>query len=321
MFTSHRGLETTATTDTIQAMEPITEEEYRSFLSARDVVVFGDRLGKRSVEIPLGNNGFRSTEPTDFDMETTTVWSFPKRGTWATHRGNFRGNWSPQVVRNFLLRYSQRGDTVLDQMCGSGTTLVECKLLERNSIGVDVNPHCVMLSRDRLNFDDGSHRETEHITFVGDARNLNLISDDTVDLVATHPPYLNIIPYSKDTVEGDLSSVRNLEEYVESMGMVASESLRVLGSGGHCAVLMGDTRRNKHYVPVAFRVMEAFLEAGFVLREDVIKKQWRCKSTPFWTKRSVEYNFLLIMHEHLFVFRKPARGERVQRYRDSMSWT
>jgi hypothetical protein len=38
-----------------------------------------------------------------------------------------------------------------------------------------------------------------------------------------------------------------------------------------------DTRRKKHHIPVAFRVMQAFLDVGFVLREDVIKHQWKMK--------------------------------------------
>ncbi|MCX8030271.1 MAG: hypothetical protein N3A59_01655 [Thermodesulfovibrionales bacterium] len=32
--------------------------------------------------------------PKDFKEETTTVWSFKNRGNWATHSGEYRGNWS-----------------------------------------------------------------------------------------------------------------------------------------------------------------------------------------------------------------------------------
>ncbi|MDP1758811.1 MAG: hypothetical protein Q8K77_03330, partial [Thermodesulfovibrionales bacterium] len=48
--------------------------------------------------------------------------------------------------------------------------------------------------------------------------------------------------------------------------------------------------------------------------EDIIKVQHNCsprrvrlsadKATGFWVKKSKLYNFLLIMHEHLFVFQK-----------------
>ena len=76
----------------------------------------------------------------------------PSDGDYATHKGDYRGNWPPQLVRNLLLRYSEPGDTILDQMVGSGTTLVECKLLHRNAIGVDINLQSIMLTHDRLDF-------------------------------------------------------------------------------------------------------------------------------------------------------------------------
>jgi len=59
-------------------------------------------------------------EPEDFSLETTTVWGFPDRGDWATHSGKYRGNWSPYIPRNVILRYSNENDVVLDQFVGSG---------------------------------------------------------------------------------------------------------------------------------------------------------------------------------------------------------
>jgi len=37
-------------------------------------------------------------------------------------------------------------------MAGSGTTAVECKLLGRRAVGVDINPDAVMVARNRLDF-------------------------------------------------------------------------------------------------------------------------------------------------------------------------
>ncbi len=73
----------------------------------------------------------KTWEPEDFDLERTTVWSFQKRGNWATHRGDFRGNWAPEIPRNIMTRYSKKGDLVLDQFVGSGTTVIEAKLLNK----------------------------------------------------------------------------------------------------------------------------------------------------------------------------------------------
>mgnify|MGYP001591475146 CR=1 FL=1 len=66
-------------------------------------------------------------------VETTTVWSFPERGKWSTHSAKYRGNCAPQIARNLILLYSQEGDTVLDPMVGSGTTMIEAKLLGRKN--------------------------------------------------------------------------------------------------------------------------------------------------------------------------------------------
>ena len=52
----------------------------------------------------------------------------------------------PQIPRNAILALSEPGDTVLDPMCGSGTTLVEALLNYRRAIGVDINPISTMIS-------------------------------------------------------------------------------------------------------------------------------------------------------------------------------
>ena len=90
--------------------------------------------------------------PERFKLEDTTIWSFPERGNWATHSGKYRGNWSPYIPRNIILRYSKKKDWILYQFLGSGTTLIEAKLLGRNAIGVDINSEAVKLSNTNLNF-------------------------------------------------------------------------------------------------------------------------------------------------------------------------
>lgn len=301
--------------DRYRTMDPVTHEDYLHFVAeCRQVEI-------ENVAIPLAGP-YRPTKlepPKDYQPESTTVWSFPERGDWATHLGNYRGNWSPYIPRNLILRYTVPGETVLDPMMGSGTTLIECKLLGRRGIGVDINLAAVMVARDRLFFEyerpEDWPPECPTATYVGDCRNLDKLEDGSVDLIATHPPYAGIISYSRSRVPGDLSSL-NVDDYLREMLVVARELFRVLKPGGHCALLVGDTRRHLHYVPIAYRVMDAFLEAGFLLREDIIKLQWKMKATrERWRGRV--YPFYKIAHEHLFVFRKPERQEKLSRLRYS----
>ncbi len=275
-------------------------------------------------EVPLrGPYSPDSIEPpAGYEGESSTVWSFPQRGNWATHSGKYRGNWSPYIPRNLITRYTEPGDLVLDQMVGSGATLVECKLLGRAGIGVDINLDATMVARDRLYFSYtrplDSSPECEIETYVGDCRVLDCVPDGSVDLIATHPPYAGIIRYSGRRLPGDLSSL-GLAEYLIEMRVAAKESLRVLKPGRHCAILVGDTRKRLHYVPIAHRLLQVFLDVGFALREDIIKLQFKTKTTrERW--RGSTYPFYKIAHEHLFVFRKPEAGERINEIKNSLKW-
>lgn len=240
-------------------------------------------------------------EPEDFTLEMTTHWSFPSRGNWATHDAKWRGNWSPYIPRNIILRYSKEGDLVLDQFAGGGTTLVEAKLLKRNIIGVDVNDAAINRCREKTNFThEGANGRVD--IHKGDARNLDFIANDSIDLICTHPPYANIIKYS-DGIDNDLSQLK-VADFLEEMRKVASESYRVLKKDKFCVVLMGDTRQKGCMIPMSFEVMKIFQHTGFKLKELIIKAQHNCKATGYWQTNSVKYNFLLIAHEYLFVFRK-----------------
>ena len=243
---------------------------------------------------------FAKWEPDDFALEMNTVWSFPNRGDWATHDAKYRGNWSPYIPRNLLLRYSQEGDLVLDQFAGGGTTLVEAKLLNRNIIGVDINPTALGRCREKIDFETPGNSTV--LLYQGDARDLAFVKTESVDFNCTHPPYANIIAYSADIPE-DLSHCL-VPQFLAEMKKVAAESYRTLKKEKFCAILMGDTRQKGHVVPLSFDVMKLYEAAGFRLKEIIIKEQHNCKATGYWKTNSVKYNFLLLAHEYLFVFKK-----------------
>ena len=51
----------------------------------------------------------------------------------------------------YISKLTKEGDTVLDPYCGSGTVPVVCKKLNRNYIGIDINPEYVEITNNRLN--------------------------------------------------------------------------------------------------------------------------------------------------------------------------
>lgn len=188
---------------------------------------------------------------------------------------------------------------MFDQFVGGGTTAVEAKLTHRNFIGIDINPSAIDITKDKCSFDFETQAST--ILEIGDARKLNL-SDNSIDLICTHPPYADIIHYSEN-INGDLSLLSK-NDFLFEIGKVAEECYRVLKKDKFCAILMGDMRKNGMVQPLAFETMRIFELAGFKAKEIIIKEQHNCKATGYWKTNSIKYNFLLLAHEYLLVFKK-----------------
>jgi DNA modification methylase len=180
----------------------------------------------------------------------TTVWDVPRRGTWAVHQSNYRGNWAPQVPRALLEMYSQPGDLVLDPFVGGGTTLIEAFLLGRHAIGCDVSDFALQMSRARITeLRTRARRETISLNSDvrisirrGDARTLTGIQRNSVDFICTHPPYGDALQYSHDD-PADLSRVRDPALFLTELGRAARRFYEVLKPGKFCAILIGDLRR------------------------------------------------------------------------------
>jgi DNA modification methylase len=64
---------------------------------------------------------------------------------------------------------------------------------------------------------------------------LKTVDDESVDLIATHPPYLNIIKYGTKTADGDLSAISSLQKFCDEIEEVARECYRVLNPGNTAA--------------------------------------------------------------------------------------
>jgi DNA modification methylase len=253
-------------------------------------------------------------EPEAFEKESSTLWEFPKRGSWSVHSSSYRGNWAPQVPRNIILQYSSINEKILDCFLGGGTTLIECFLLGRKGIGLDVSPHALYMSKQRLlelqtaASEQGVvlNRDNAPVIMFGDARRLPF-PDDSIDLACCQPPYSDAIKYTWSK-KGDLSRIHGIEGFCDSMHSVAAEIFRVLHEGKRCAIMMGDIRRDKMIIPLGLKVLEQFLDVGFKSEEVIIKKQFQDRSTEFYVRKtsrgSLPYR---IGHEYILILQKPAK--------------
>lgn len=82
----------------------------------------------------------------------------------------------PQIPRYFIEKYTIEGDWIYEPFLGCGTTLVECKLLNRNGIGIDSNPIATLVSKSKTG--NLSSKEIEIIqNFIGELEKLILLKN------------------------------------------------------------------------------------------------------------------------------------------------
>jgi len=70
------------------------------------------------------------------------------KGIYALHK-----YWSKKphnVVRHFILKYTNEDEIVLDPFCGSGISIIESLLTNRKAIGIDINPSAIFITKQTL---------------------------------------------------------------------------------------------------------------------------------------------------------------------------
>ncbi len=78
------------------------------------------------------------------------VWDIPYLNPKARERTGYPTQKPILLLERIIGLATDKGDTVLDPFCGSGTTLVAAHLLDRFSIGIDSSADAVELTRSRL---------------------------------------------------------------------------------------------------------------------------------------------------------------------------
>jgi DNA modification methylase len=111
-------------------------------------------------------------------------------------------------------------------------------------------------------------RPTQHELFLGDARRLDSLPDESVHLVLTSPPYWTLKRYNESP--GQLGHVQDYNEFVAGLDQVWTHCYRLLVPGGRLICVVGDvclSRRQNNgrhtVVPLHATIQEHCKSIGF----------------------------------------------------------
>jgi len=242
---------------------------------------------------------------------TDSLWLLDKRDSSGAHLAWYWGNFVPQIPRQMMLRYTKKGDWVLDTFVGSGTTLIECRRLGRNGIGIELNHEVLEKAKQLLENEPNKHNVTTDLV-AGDARTIDLASVlgrygiSKVQLLIMHPPYHDIIRFSED--KRDLSNATSTDEFLGMFRQAVANAGAYVQPGRYLALVIGDKYSKGQWVPLGFYCMQEVLAQGYLLKSIVVKnfQQTRGKRNQedLWRYRALVGGFYVFKHEYIMVFKR-----------------
>jgi DNA modification methylase len=245
------------------------------------------------------------------DILTDSLWVLDKRDTSGAHSSGYWGNFIPQIPNQLLRRYTKKDDWVLDAFLGSGTTLIESKRLGRNGVGVELSRKVAQSAAKAIEREKGLFSARTEI-IVGDSSSLDFKLElkqrgiKSVQFLIMHPPYWDIIKFSKD--KKDLSNAKTIEEFLDLFGKVVDATYPVLDKGRYFAVVIGDKYSGGNWIPLSFYTMQEVLKRGYSLKSIIIKNfdetKGKRNQKELWRYRAFVGGFYIFKHEYIFLFKK-----------------
>lgn len=292
---------------------------------------------------------------------TKSVWTTAYPSELGHERRRAHGaNKPPRLMARLIEFFTRSGELVLDPFAGVGGTLLGAAIARgpRRALGIELDPRWAEVFRETVaelgierdgqgpeladlgSADPGGSRTFDPSGLelrLGDARLLlSEIPDESVDFVATDPPYNIQLPMTMaggrlaeehanrrtdyamvSDLGGDLANLPDYPAYLEAMGGVLGELRRVLRPGRYLALIVRDAYQGGRYVFTAADLAAQAERVGLTPKGDIIWYQAGTRLRPYGYPRSFVPN---ITHQHILVLRRPpaaARGKAGARARSN----
>ncbi|MFH0941574.1 MAG: DNA methyltransferase [Chloroflexota bacterium] len=252
------------------------------------------------------------------DIITDSLWLFPKRDDSGVHSPEYWGNFIPQIVTQAVLRFTKKGETVLDGFLGLGTTLIECRRLGRNGVGVELVPWVASRANWFVNLEPNDAGVTARV-IEGDSRlaetgdkvrlALKECGTEQAHLLVLHPPYHDIIRFSD--LEGDLSGAASEADFYDMFERVVANYSPFLAPDRYLVLVIGDKYAGGEWLPLGFRSMERVYKYGYTLKsicvKDIQENRGKRNKLSLWRYRALKGGYYIFKHEYIIFFKKDGR--------------
>jgi len=162
---------------------------------------------------------------------------------------------------------------------------------------------------------------------IGDSRNMKELSNNSVDLIITSPPYWHLKDYG---VENQIGYGQTLHEYLKDLYRVWKESFRVLKEGRRLCINIGDQfARSIIYgrykiIPLHSEIIAQCEDIGFDYMGAIIWQKKTTMNTSGGANIMGSYPYppngmIEIDYEYILIFKKPGKSPQVDKNRKESS--
>ena len=225
----------------------------------------------------------------------------PRRKEVLRHPGKF----PESLVQEFIQFFTKKGQTVLDPMAGTGSTLLAALRANRNSYGIELNPNYAALAKRLINEeinllgDTASSLKAEVI--IGDAAEASSLFNGhlfpKINYLITSPPYWNMLHVkgaetqrsrrqAKDLdvyYSDDPNDVGNIEDYdvfLDRLIKIYRGLQPVLENGAYLTIIVKNIKKKGCIYPLAWDLGSALREV-YSLKDEKIWCQDDQRLAPY----------------------------------------
>jgi DNA modification methylase len=226
------------------------------------------------------------------------------------------------LAQEFIEFFTKKGQTVLDPMVGTGSTLVACLRAKRSGIGIELNPKYAAIAKQIVASEakllDARTAKTIHVEVIeGDAAEVAARLHGPIDYVITSPPYWNMLrargaetQKKRRTTPGldvfysddprDLGNLADYDEFVERLAQIYEALYPALKDKAYLTIIVKNVKKGGKIYPLAWDLARR-LSQTYTLKDERIWAQDNQRLAPYGLGNAWVSN---TFHHYCLQFRK-----------------